>query len=75
MMETTEPPDAPQPRQDHRFTVPSTIVVLVDPDPHGSAYTWLSWMRIRIQWEGNCPKLTIKPDFQPFEKAFPPTYV
>jgi hypothetical protein len=53
MMETTEPPDAPQPRQDQRFKYPSTSLVLVDPDPHGSALTWVSLMRILIGPIGN----------------------
>jgi hypothetical protein len=47
----------------------------MDPDPH---LIWLSWIRIRIgnadsdpdTEQGNRPKFTNKPDFQPFRKAF-----
>ncbi len=49
----------------------------------GSALVWLSWIWIRIRIGNaypdtearNWPKLTNKPDFQPFKKAFVPTYV
>ncbi len=34
----------------------------------GSALIWLSW--IRIQEQGNLPKLTNEPGFQPFKKVF-----
>jgi hypothetical protein len=50
---------------------------VVDPDPHGSTLIWLSsgsvlGVRIRIQAQGDRPKLTKKPEFRPFEKTFVP---
>jgi hypothetical protein len=49
---------------------------VVDPDPDwfgspGSGYG--SEMRIRIQEQGNRPKFTNKPYFQPLKKPFVPT--
>jgi hypothetical protein len=40
-----------------------------------SALMWLSWLQIRIEHEeqGNWPKLTNKPAFQPFTGGFAPT--
>jgi hypothetical protein len=45
-----------------------------DPDPHRSPLDpHLYWgIRIRIQEQENCAKLTIKPEFQPFKKALVP---
>jgi hypothetical protein len=46
---------------------------VVDPNPNGSEPGSVLGMRIRIQKHENRPKLTKKPDFQPFKKAFVPT--
>ncbi len=43
----------------------------LDPDTHGSALIWLSW--IRIQKQGNRPKLTNKAEFKPLKSIFLPT--
>jgi hypothetical protein len=53
--------------------IPSSVV---DPDPLGSAFIWLSWTRIRIgnvirnwiQEQGNWPKFTNKLGFLLFKK-------
>ncbi len=54
-------------------------VVDLDPDPLGSAFIWLSWirirthtvlvMRIRIQEHGSWTKFTNKPGFLPQKKS------
>jgi hypothetical protein len=51
----------------------SSCFVDLNPDPHGSALIWLSW--IQIQEQCNCLKLINEPDFQPFKKGFVPTQV
>ncbi len=50
----------------------------MDPEQHGSAFIWLSWLRIGIRNSNPDPgawkftKITNKPGFLPFEKAFVP---
>jgi hypothetical protein len=62
------------------FAVSKSVGILTgsvaDPDPHGSAFIWLSWIRICI---GNADRIWIqawkltkisnKPHFLPFKKA------
>ncbi len=44
----------------------------MDPEPAGSAFILLSGIQIRIHEHGNLPKLSNKPDFRTFKKAFKP---
>ncbi len=54
-----------------------------DPDPHGSAFIWLSWTRIRNgnadpdtdSEQENLPEFTNIPGFLWFKKAFVPSQV
>jgi hypothetical protein len=46
-----------------------------DPDLHGSALIWLSWIQIQIQEQEKFTKITKKTDFHPFKKAFVPAGV